>query len=372
MAGEPNSYEGAGSNGLKGISPNDAGSFDRSNVALYVDLEHDVSEAFFLQYAARYENFSDFGGTLNGKLAARYAVSPKFTLRGAVSTGFHAPTPGQVNVRTTITTFDGVTGLQVEEGLIPSTSPLVAAAGGKALKEETSLNFSAGFTATLGEKTNLTIDGYRIDVDDRIYRTGDIPNPIVEGRTISFYTNALNVKHQGVDLVLTSDFDWSPSVNTTVGLAFGYNEIEVVSQTPVQTPSSGAVLSVSEGTIEDIENNYPNSRFVLTTNTFVGEKWNFVARANFYGKHFDERGRIGAAVDPSFEIGSTFYVDLELGFQATEKVRVAFGAANVFDSFVDEIGPPNSNRLSVGLQYPRRSAANYEGGSWYVKTVIGF
>ena len=268
--------------------------------------------------------------------------------------------------------FDGVTGLQVEEGLIPSTSPLVAAAGGKALKEETSLNFSAGFTASLGERTNLTFDAYRIDVDDRIYRTGDIPNPIVEGRTISFYTNALNVKHQGVDLVLASDFDWSPSVNTNLTLAFGYNEIEVVSQTPVQTPNDGPVLPVSEGTIEDIENKYPDARFVLTTNTFFGEGWNFVFRANFYGKHFDERGTIGAAVDPSFEIGSTFYVDLELGYQVTPKVRLAFGGSNVFDSFVDEIDAPFANRQSVGLQYPRRSAANYEGGSWYVKAVLGF
>ena len=367
IAGEPNSYLGPGSNGLRGTAPSDAGSFARDNIGLYVDLEHDISEDWLMQYALRYEDFSDFGGTLNWKLASRYNVNPSFTLRGAVSTGFHAPTPGQANVRTTITTFDGVTGMQVEEGLVPSTSPLVAAVGGTALTEETSLNFSGGFTSSIGRRTTLTVDFYQIEVDDRIYRTGDIAVPGATDRTISFYTNALDVESQGFDVVLTSGFDWSSSVKTGLTLALGYNEIDVVGQSPV-----GGVNPVSDGIIEDIENNYPNERFVLTTNTTFGDAWSLLARANYYGKHFDERGRIGAATSPSAEIGATLYVDLELGFQITERLGLAAGAINVFDEFVDEINAPFANRQSVGLQYPRRSAANYEGGSWYVRGTIKF
>ncbi len=367
VAGEPNSFLGAGSNGLKGISNRNAGSFARDNVAVYVDLEHDISDEFLMQYALRYEDFSDFGDTLNWKIATRYSVNPSFTLRGALSTGFHAPTPGQANVQTTITTFDGVTGMQVEEGLVPSTSPLVAAVGGKALTEETSLNFSAGFSANIGSRTILTLDAYKIEVDDRIYRTGDIAVPGTTSRTISFYTNALDVESQGIDLVLTSSFDWSSNATTDWALAFGYNEVDVVGQTRV-----GGVLPVSDGIIEDIENNYPNDRFVLNSNTRFGEGWNLMARANYYGKHFDERGRIGAAVAPSAEIGSTIYVDLELSYEISKAVRIGLGAVNVFDEFIDEINPPFSNRQSVGLQYPRRSAANYEGGSWYVRTSFKF
>ena len=367
VAGEASSYLGAGSNGLKGISPDDAGSFDRDNVAVYVDLEQDVNEDLLVQYALRFEDFSDFGSTLNWKIASRYTVNSRFTLRGAASTGFHAPTPGQANVRTTITTFDGVTGMQVEEGLVPSTSPLVAAVGGKALTEEESFNLSAGFTAELGGRTRLTLDGYQIAVDNRIYRTGDIAVPGTTSQTISFYTNALDVESQGIDLVLSSGFDWSSTVKTDLSLAFGYNKIDVTGQTPV-----AGVNPVSEGIIEDIENNYPNERFVLTTNTRIGEAWKLLARANFYGKHFDERGRIGAAVSPSAEIGSTIYFDLEVSYKINEFLALAVGAVNVFDEFVDEIGPPFANRRSVGLQYPRRSAANYEGGSWYLRGIFDF
>jgi iron complex outermembrane receptor protein len=241
-AGEPTSYLGAGSNGLKGIAPEDAGSFSRDNIAVYVDLEHDISEVFLMQYALRYEDFSDFGDTINWKVATRYSVNSTTTLRGAVSTGFHAPTPGQANVRTTITTFDGTTGLQVEEGLVPSTSPLVAAVGGAALTEETSFNISAGFSKDIGRQTTLSIDAYKIDVDDRIYRTGDIAVPGTESQTISFYTNALDVESQGLDVVLTSGF--GSGIHTDLTFAFSFNEVDVVGQSPVS-----GVNPVSEGTV---------------------------------------------------------------------------------------------------------------------------
>ncbi len=367
IAGEPNSYLGAGSNGLGGTKPQDAGEFDRDNFGIYTDIEHDISDRWLMQYALRYEDFSDFGSTVNGKVATRVNVGEATALRGAISTGFHAPTPGQANVRTTITTFDGATGLQVEEGLVPSTSPLVAAVGGTALKEEESLNISAGFTTDIGDRTTLTVDFYSVEVDDRIYRTGDITVPGQDG-TISFYTNALDVEHQGVDVVVTSGFDWGDSeVNTDMILAFNHNTIDVTGQTQV-----GGVNPVSESLIEDIENNYPDNRWSLTANTEFNSQWNLMLRANFYGEHFDERGRIGAAENPSAEIDSTVYLDMEVGYQYNDNLRLVLGGSNIFDEFVDEIGPPNSNRLSVGLQYPRRTVANYEGGSWYLRAEWSF
>lgn len=358
--GEPNSRVGSGSSGFAGI--NQDGSFSRNNYAVYVDIEHDISDAFLLQYAARYENFSDFGGTINGKLAARYTVSDAFTLRGAISSGFHAPTPGQSNITSTITTFDGPGGGQVEEGLIAPNNPVAIANGAKPLTEEKSVNYSVGFSSSFGESTTLTVDFYRIEVNDRIYRIGNLaPSP---GVSISYYTNALDTVSQGVDVVLTSNFEWGTSeTNTDFTFAFNYNDFKAKSK------NAGVV---NAATIEDIENNYPSTRFVATANTFFGENWNFMTRANFYGTHYDERGTIGAAVNPTAQIGATVYFDVELAYQVTENFKLAAGAVNVFDSFVNKIGPPNANRLGVGLQYPRRSAANYEGGSWYLKGTFTF
>jgi len=353
---------------LNGFKPQDSGTFSRNNFAVYADVEHDVTEKFLMQYAVRYEDFSDFGSTVNGKIAGRYILSDSITFRAAASTGFKAPTPGQSNVRTTITTFDGATGLQVEEGLVPPTSAGALAAGGAPLKEEKSVNYSGGVATRLGEKTSLTVDAYRIRVKDRIYRTGDIPLPgSSTGATVSFYTNALTVVSKGIDVVLTSNVTWNDQIDTDVSFAGSYNKVNVTKQNPV-----GGILPVSASVIEDIENNYPNLRFVLSANTHFGENWDWLVRANFYGSHYDERGTIGAATNPSAKISEIVYFDTELGYQATDNVRFAVGAVNVFDSFIDKVGPPNANRLSVGLQYPRRSAANYEGGSWYAKLVFTY
>ena len=360
--GEPNSRVGGGSSGFAGIKQD--GAFARNNFAVYVDVEHDISDEFMVQYAARYEKFSDFGGTINGKLAARYTVSDAVTLRGAISSGFHAPTPGQANITSSITTFDGPGGAQVEEGLLSPSDPVAIANGAVPLKEEKSINYSLGFASSLGENTTLTVDFYRIEVNDRIYRIGNIPDVNAPDASISFYTNALDTVSQGVDVVLTTHQEWGNSeTSTDFSFAFNYNDFNASNQV------DGVV---GDSTIEDIENNYPSTRFVATANTFFGENWNFMARANYYGSHFDERGTIGAAVSPSAEIGASVYFDVELGYQITENFKLAAGAVNVFDSFIDEIGEPNANRLSVGLQYPRRSAANYEGGSWYVKGTFTF
>ncbi len=363
VAGEPDSY---GASGMSGIKADDAGDFSRDNMAVYMDIEHDMTYDLLMQYALRYEDYSDFGGTLNGKVAGRYSISDETALRGAISTGFHAPTPGQANVQTIITTFDGQTGLQVEEGLLPTTHPLVIAAGGKSLTEETSVNISFGVTSDLSETTTITADIYKIAVDDRIYRTGDIQVP-VSGETISFYTNALNVDHYGLDLVLSTNFEWSMDVLTSVDLAYSFNEINVVSQSLVNS-----VTPVKWSLVEDIEHNYPRHRFVLTTGTQLTDDMNLMVRANYYGEHYDERGEIGAATDPSAKIDPIILIDAELGYQLTPDFKLTFGVSNLFDQYPDKIGSSNANRLSVGLPYPRRSAANYEGQSIYIGGSYSF
>ena len=64
----------------------------------------------------------------------------------------------------------------------------------------------------------------------------------------------------------------------------------------------------------------------------------------------DERGTNRVAVDPGAEIDATDYFDAELGYDYSDKLRFVLGAANVFDEYIDPIGGPNANRLSVDRQ----------------------
>jgi iron complex outermembrane receptor protein len=370
VAGEPNSFFEKGASGLKGVTTDDAGATTRDNVALYFDLEHDISDAVLLQYALRFEDFSDFGETINGKVAGRFRLSDTFALRGAVSTGFHAPTPGQASVRTTITTADSTIPGQtilVEEGLFPPTDPVAVSVGAQPLTEETSVNYSLGFTSEFGDNTTLTLDVYLIEVDDRIYKTGNIIDPVGGGQ-IAFYTNALDVEHTGIDVVLTSGWDWGATASTDVTLAANYNEVDVVGQKVVQTPS-GPFTPVNDALLVNIQNNYPNERAVLSFNTLFGDNLNFLIRFNHFGSHLDESGVIGVN---KTKVDAITYVDLDVGYQLNDNWRVNVGGINVFDEFINQALPPNANNLSSGLQYPRRAAASYEGGQWYLRGTFLF
>jgi iron complex outermembrane receptor protein len=367
VAGEPTSFFENGASGLKGVTSDDAGENSRDNVALYVDIEHDITDALLLQYALRFEDFSDFGETVNGKLAGRFRFSDTFAVRGAVSTGFHAPTPGQASVRTTITTADSTIPGQtilVEQGLFPPSDPLAISVGAQPLTEETSVNYSLGFTADFFENTTLTFDIYRIEVDDRIYKTSDILEP-VSGSRIQFFTNALDVEHTGLDLILTSNTDWTSSTSTAWTFAFNYNEVDVVGQRTFKTPTDPDFQPVSDALVVNIENDYPNERAVLSANTFFGERWNIMFRANYYGSHLDESGALGVN-KPT--IDSIVLIDLDLGFQLNDNWRFNVGAINITDEFINEI----TNNLGSGLPYPRRTPASYEGGQWYLRASLGF
>ncbi len=373
IAGEPSSHFGAGSSGFKGFEPQNAGKFSRDNYAVYAEIEQDVSENFVAQYAARYEDFSDFGDTINGKIAARYGVNENFTLRAAVSSGFHAPTPGQANIQKITTTFDNDLGLQVESGTVPPNHPLALAAGGTPLTEEQSTNFSAGFVTGFGDATTLTADFYRIEIEDRIFKTQNLPaiDPVTGvGSNVQFFTNALDLNVTGLDLVLTTAIDWGDSGwNTAVTAAYNHNEVKVDSQTAIN-----GVLPVSAASVEDIEESYPQDRLTISASTSAGTNWDLLVRLNYYGGHYDERGRIDG-VDggaPTKKLGSTVFVDLELGYEVSDTLRLTLGASNAFDEYVDEIGPPYANRMNVGLPYARRTAANFEGGSWYLRAVYGW
>ncbi len=346
-----------GANGFSGTSADDAGEFDSKNWAVYLDGEWDVSDDFLLQAAVRHEDFTEFGTTNDFKLASRYSVSDKLTLRGAVSTGFRAPTPGQANVVTIVTSFDGVTGMQVQEGTISPTDPLALMFGGKALVPEDALNISLGLASRVTQSLSFTADYYRIKVNDRIIKSRAIP---VTGdpnfSEIAFYTNALETRTQGFDLVAV----WSYGAYTDVSLAYNYNKTEVVSQELVN-----GVNPVSDGNVFNIENNLPKHRATATLNQKFGKVFTTL-RANFYGETADERGGdVGADHE---EVGAEFLVDVEIGYPVGSNFTLIGGANNLFDNFPDEI----STRLSQGMPYPRRTPIGYHGGLVYLRAVYTF
>ncbi len=224
-----------GTSGAPGFSPAFAIDKSRDSYAGYVDLEADVLENLTLAAALRYEHFSDFGSTTNWKLSGRYEFSPAFAVRGGVSTGFRAPTPGQLYSMSGGTTFIGVTPL--DSLTLPGDHPPALAFGGKSLTPEKSTNLSAGVVFTPGGGFNLTVDYYNIKVEDRIglttpinvttaaqreiLRLAGVTNYATLGR-FAFFTNGFETRTQGVDITGSHRMETGYGSFNTI-LAVNYN-----------------------------------------------------------------------------------------------------------------------------------------------------
>jgi iron complex outermembrane receptor protein len=84
------------------------GEHDRNAKAVYLDLEQDITNKLLVTGALRFEDYSDFGSTLNYKLSSRYKFSEHFIIRGSMSSGFRAPSMQQRFYAKTNTLFVGV------------------------------------------------------------------------------------------------------------------------------------------------------------------------------------------------------------------------------------------------------------------------
>ena len=348
-----NTAPGLAANGMPGTSPDAAGVWARQNTAFYADVEYELGD-LLVQAAGRFEDFSDFGTTTNFKVAGRYSLGNLATFRGGYSTGFRAPTPGQSNYTGVVTSFDGVTGMQVQEGTLKPTDPLSILMGGAALVPEDAVNLSAGFTTSMISGLNLSIDYYQIDVTNKIIKSRSLTVP--EGSSalfsdIAMYTNNLDTKTSGIDIV--ADYNLG---NTNIGLAVNTNNTEVVTQRLVN-----GVNPVSDDGVDNIENNLPKQRVTATVTQNIGDALSVMARVNYYGETIDERsGR--EVVDP------TQLVDIELRYHVSDNLSVVFGASNALNTFPTQI----ATRMSQGMPYPRRTPIGYHGGMMFTRLTYNF
>ena len=365
----------SGSNGFNGYrADTTAGTWDRSNVALYGDLEFDdpgPDGRWTVGTALRFENFSDFGTTTNGKLSARIGVTDAFSLRGGVSTGFRAPTPGQQNTFNVTTAF--LDGELTNNGVVPSTSGVAVARGGGPLQPEKSRNFSAGAVIEQGLFT-FTADFFRIDIADRIGLTQEIKlseseilvllaEGIPEARNFPvfrFFLNDFSTTTQGIDVIAAV-----VAGSTTFNAIFNYTD------TALKNIESSVI---DEFRINTLERGLPNTRWTLSV-VHQADRWNLTGRISYFGSYWDsEDGR--NANDEGFVMESWLYpnysgkalVDVEFGIPFGG-VELAFGAENLLNTYpdVNEYGA-----ITVGNAYGQFSPFGFNGSYYYTRIGYGW
>ena len=403
-----------GANGFPGFGPDSVAEGGRNNYSAYLDFEAEAVEGLDLGLAARYDYFNDFGSTFNGKFSARWAINDVIALRGAASTGFRAPTPGQQFTQNTQTNFPQGSPVPVAVQTARPDSLSATYFGSKSLAPEKSVSFSGGMVITPGGGFNVTIDAYNIVVRDRIGITSSVNLTLADQQAllaqglstaldlgqVNYFTNGFRTRTQGFDIVLSHRADTGVGRFNT-SLAVNYNKTKVTDRKSIALsavrPTDTRTLSLIDNTrLGNIEDSNPRWRAVLSENFTTGA-FDFTARLNYFGKfttYFAPIGSVPAGVDPvAFralypapnpalnvgEWGKTFpsqvSLDFEAGFTVAENYRLAVGVENLFNTYPPvetRNAYPSTGGQANGSIYPGSAPIGQAGGFWYVRATAKF
>jgi iron complex outermembrane recepter protein len=347
-------------NGFPGFSPDIAGTFGRANDAIYVDAEWDASEDLLLAAAVRFEDFDGFGSTTNYKLGANYKMTENMGVRATLSTGFKAPTSGQLNASNISTLIDN--GVLVNKGVIPASNPVAAFAGAVDLQPEESNNFTVGLFGNLGE-FDVTLDYFNIEVTDRLTLSKDFSLSAADIAALTasgvsgandiavfrFFTNDFETETSGFDLVVSTETEWLGG-STSWNLAYNNTKTEVTSR-------GQYIDDVREKSIEEMS---PDTRYNLSANHMM-DGWRMLARLSYYGDWYDS--------NQDLNYSGVNVVDVEVSYDLNENSAIMIGGNNIFD----EAGSTKHNgAASAGNKYSEFAPMGFSGAFWYAKYSYNF
>ncbi|MBA4747865.1 MAG: TonB-dependent receptor [Sphingopyxis sp.] len=369
-----------------GFSPTTAIDESRDSFAAYVELDADLSDAFNVQLAGRYEYFSDFGSTINGKLAARFELIEGIALRGSVSTGFRAPGMAQQFFSTTST--NNVNGVLIEIGTFPVQSPIAVALGAEPLDAETSLNLSGGVVFNLLRGLNVTVDYYNIEISDRITLTENLQGADVVailqaagvvGTSARFFINGIDTRTQGVDVVASYRVPDFGAGKFTLTAGYNINDNEITDRRTFSGFTAQRLFARPESF--RLTDGQPSNKLNVGLDWEAG-KFGLTARGNRFGSVFLP-GPSGDITIPKGDapgditLSPKWVMDLELRFNPIEAVQLAVGANNLLDEYPDRLPFGTVNGFNFGLNnsflpYSSQSPFGFSGRFVYGRVSVEF
>jgi len=367
-----------GSQVFPGFQPSDKVSESRNSVGVYADLEGELFGRWLLAAAGRFENYSDFGSNLNGKLATRINLlktnSRTIAVRGSVSTGFRAPSLHQKYFQNTSTQF--VSGLPSNTLTVNNENPISRnVIGVDELRPETSVSATVGVTASLQDKFTLTVDAYLIKIEDRIVYSGAFSRSLlgfadsqyVGINNVNFFANAANTTTRGLDVVLIYKTDLTKGqLTATAALNFNKNEVTAINSTelidspakndPAVTPDNWFRNRLfdrqQQSRIEvfqprnkiNLSLSYSIKKFNVTLRTVRFGEISYVHNLDteakkqdgtFWNTQFSRDADGKAFIDQTFS--PIWITDLILSVRLNDHFNIAIGTNNLFDVYPDQI-----------------------------------
>jgi len=401
----PNQYGGTGAPGIQvfpGFRPSNSLDEDRDSWALYTDFEADISDDWLVGFALRFEDYDDFGSTLNGKLASRYNISDSLALRGAVSTGFRAPSLHQQffnNTSTQFVTVGGVPNVPTEVGTLRNDDPVVRNGFGiPELDEETSVNLSAGFAWTPADGLTITTDFYWIQVDDRVVLSGrfskesvgndgmpcamdnsNCPIAAILPDTVNsaqFFSNAIDTETAGIDIIIEYGVDLANGGQLSLDAAANFTttsldgEVRIPSGL-IDSPNAAQTL-YSRQEILWLEDGQPRDHYILGID-YEKDALGLGVRANWFGEVKSTESPDIACEASDSCLDQTFagkwLVDVEGRWGFTDNLDLAVGVDNVFDT------QPDRQETDFNGIFPfsrRTTPFGFNGAYYYAQLSYSF
>lgn len=377
-AGEPDSYRlgefsnNAGAQGFPGFLPSTVVDASRDNIGFYIDTKFNVSKYLTLELASRYENYSDFGDTFDGKFSLLYRPSKAMTFRGSLNTGFRAPTLTQSYFTSTTTEY--IVSNLSQIGTFAVSNPIARDLGAVDLKPEISKHYTVGFVYQPSSNFSFSADYFYTAIDDRILLTGNISGSlspqiqaILDGYNVTqarYFTNAISTKTDGLDIRLNYKHHFENDLLLKAHLAYHYDTTKItqINTAPSILGDAGQDVLIDEITKVRITSGQPKDSVQLYTQLSKGDYT--------YTLNLKRFGEFDSVLDNNLHhFDAKWVTDMELSYQINKRFNLTLGAKNIFDIYPDTWGDTGNSFYSNNgvFKYPSEPPFEYNGATYYIR-----
>ena len=363
-----------GSQGFPGYAPSNEVDRARTSFSFYLDTEIDITKKWILATAIRYENYSDFGNSINTKIASNYKITPKSNLRFSFSTGFRAPSLAQIYYNLKFTNY--IDNVPMESFLIANNDPITRQFGIQRLKEEKAVNYSLGFNYRITKNINLSIDAYHIYIKDRIILSGNFDATLLntDAENVQFFANGVNTSTYGTDF----RFNWLKNWNDTKFNLSLTGNVNTMNITRIHNKDLDAETFFGIRERFFLKASAPNHKIIFNSIISKGKfswsntitrfssleliDWQILNPISEFNNSSEER--FEAAID---KYDAKYTLDSHISYKLNKNFSFQFGANNLFNTYPTVQG---ENTDSGGLWDAVQMGSN--GAFYYSKVLANF